>query len=98
MGDVAAYLNTEPVGTGAFVFSKYTTGTDLQYTANENYWAGRPQVDNLVIEMYNSSPNVTLALMAGDVDCTFGTIAMSYLPQLLAQENMKLQMYAGMGN
>ena len=30
VGDVAAYLNTEPVGTGAFVFSKYTTGTDLQ--------------------------------------------------------------------
>lgn len=98
VGDVAAYLNTEPVGTGAFVFSKYTTGTDLQYTANENYWAGRPQVDNLIVEMYNSSPNVTLALMAGDVDCTFGTMAMSYLPQLLAQENMKLQMYAGMGN
>lgn len=48
--------------------------------------------------MYNSSPNVTLALMAGDVDCTFGTITMSYLPQLLALENMKLQMYAGQGN
>ena len=36
--------------------------------------------------------------MAGDVDCTFGTITMSYLPQLLAQDNMKLQMYAGLGN
>lgn len=96
--DVAAFLNTEPVGTGAFMFSKYTTGTDLQYTANKDYWAGCPQVDHLVMEMYNSSPNVTLALMAGDVDCTFGTITMSYLPQLLAQENMNLQMYPGMDN
>ncbi|MDO4355143.1 MAG: ABC transporter substrate-binding protein [Clostridia bacterium] len=96
--DVSAYLNTEPVGTGAFVFSKYTTGTDLQYTANKDYWAGSPQVDNLVIEMYNSSPNVTLALMAGDVDCTFGTITMSYLPQLLAQDKLVLQMYAGLSN
>lgn len=98
VGDVAAYLNTEPVGTGAFKFSKYTTGTDLQYTANEDYWAGAPQVDNLIIEMYNSSPNVTLALMAGDIDCTLGTITMSYVPQLLAQENMNIQMYAGMDN
>ena len=97
-GDVSAYLNTEPVGTGAFIFSRYTTGTDLQYTANADYWAGSPQVDTLIVEMYNSSPNVTLALMAGDVDCTFGTITMSYLPQLLAQDNLKLQMYAGLGN
>lgn len=98
VGDVSAYLNTEPVGTGAFIFSRYTTGTDLQYTANADYWAGSPQVDTLIVEMYNSSPNVTLALMAGDVDCTFGTITMSYLPQLLAQDNLKLQMYAGLGN
>lgn len=40
VGDVSAYLNTEPVGTGAFIFSKYTTGTDLQYVANKDYWAG----------------------------------------------------------
>ena len=53
---MAAYLNTQPVGTGAFVFTRYTTGTDLQYAANENYWAGAPQVDTLIVEMYNSRP------------------------------------------
>lgn len=98
VGDVSAYLNPQPIGTGAFVFEKYTTGTDLQYTANANYWAGAPKVDNLVVAMFNSSPNVTLALMAGDVDCTFGTITMSYVPQLLALENMNMQLYAGLGN
>lgn len=98
VGDVSAYLNAEPIGTGAFIFSKYTTGTDLQFTANKSYWAGAPLLDSLVVEMYNSSPNVTLALMAGDIDCTFGTITMSYLPQLLALDNMQLQLYAGLDN
>lgn len=98
LDDVAGYLNPEPIGTGPFVFSKYTTGTDLQFTANKEYWAGAPKVDNLLMEMYNSSPNVTLALMAGEIDCTFGTMTMSYLPQMLALENMKVQMYPGLGN
>ena len=96
--DVNTFLNEAPIGTGMFVFEKYTVGTDIQFTANKEYWAGAPAADQLIVEMYNSSPNVTLALMAGDIDCTFGTITMSYVPQLLATPNCNIQIYAGQAN
>lgn len=96
--DVAAYLNPNPVGTGAFIFRKYTVGTDLQFDANKNYWEKAPYVDELIMELYNSSPNVTLALLAGEIECTFGTITMSNIPELLTREHMILQLYAGLTN
>jgi peptide/nickel transport system substrate-binding protein len=98
VGDVAAYTNTDPVGSGPFVWESYTTGTDVQFTANKSYWAGAPKVDKLIMKLYNSAQNLSVALMAGEVDCTFGTIAMSYVTEFLTQENAKMQIYSGFTN
>lgn len=98
VGDVAAYQALEPVGSGPFVWESYTTGTDIQFSANRSYWAGAPKVDKLILKLYNSAQNLSVALMAGEVDCTFGTIAMSYVTEFLTQGNAKMQLYAGVNN
>lgn len=98
VGDVAAYQNLQPIGSGPFVWDSYTTGTDVQFTANKSYWAGAPKVDKLVMKLYNSAQNLSIALMAGEVDCTFGTIAMSYVTEFLTQTNAKMQLYSGFAN
>lgn len=41
-------VDTFPVGTGPFVFKSYQKDTIIRYSANENYWAGRPKIDNLI--------------------------------------------------
>lgn len=96
--DVAEYLNENPIGTGAFIWDKYTVGTDIQLNSNKEYFLGAPKTDKLVIQMFNSAPNLTLSLLKGDVDLTTGTIAMSSIPEFLTKENAELQLYSGLAN
>ncbi len=98
VGNVAEYLNEAPVGTGAFKWRKATVGTDIQFEANKDYFLGAPHVDELLIMMYNSSPNLSLALLKGEVDMTMGTITMSNIPEFLTKPNANMQIYAGLTN
>jgi len=52
----------------------------------------------MLITMYNTAPNCTLGLLKGEIDCTFGTIAMSSIPEFNTKENAKMDVYAGLGN
>jgi dipeptide transport system substrate-binding protein len=41
-------VDTNPIGTGPFVFKSYQKDTVIRYLVNEKYWGGRPKIDNLV--------------------------------------------------
>lgn len=41
-------MDTEPVGTGPFVFQRYQKDTLIRYAAHENYWGGKPAMDKAV--------------------------------------------------
>ncbi|MBD9398923.1 ABC transporter substrate-binding protein [Pseudomonas sp. PDM11] len=41
-------LNSQPIGTGPFVFRRFQKDAAVRYTANADYFAGKPKVDNLV--------------------------------------------------
>jgi dipeptide transport system substrate-binding protein len=41
-------LNTEPVGSGPFVFKSYQKDATIRYSANKAYWGGAPKVDQMV--------------------------------------------------
>lgn len=96
--DAANFVNDTPVGTGPFVFDKYTAGTSVELKAFADYWNGAPKVDGMLIIMYNTAPNVTLGLLKGEVDATFGTMAMSSIPEFQSKENAQMDIYAGLGN
>jgi dipeptide transport system substrate-binding protein len=44
-------VDTDPVGTGPFVFKSYQKDTMIRYTANEKYFKGKPPIDNLVFSI-----------------------------------------------
>lgn len=92
------FVNPSPVGTGPFKFVKYNTGTDIQFEAFLDYWRGAPQLDKIICKMYNSSPNVTLAFMSGDIEYTMGTIAMPNVPEILNISGAKIQFWPGPTN
>lgn len=50
-------LDTEPVGTGPFIFQKYVKDSTIRYVANPNYFQGKPSVDTLVFAI-TKDPNV----------------------------------------
>ena len=41
-------LNSQPIGTGPFVFKRFQKDASVRYSANPEYFAGKPAVDNLV--------------------------------------------------
>lgn len=64
-------LNTQPVGSGPFVFKSYQKDAIIRYTANKAYWGGAPKVDNLIFAI-TLDPNVRVQrLKAGE--CLVGT-------------------------
>jgi dipeptide transport system substrate-binding protein len=64
-------LNTQPVGSGPFIFKSYQKDAIIRYTANKAYWGGAPKVDNLIFAITND-PNVRIQrLKAGE--CLIGT-------------------------
>ncbi|KKA06251.1 peptide ABC transporter substrate-binding protein [Pseudomonas ogarae] len=41
-------LNSQPVGTGPFIFSRFQKDASIRYKANDAYFGGKPKVDPLV--------------------------------------------------
>ena len=60
-------LYPAPIGAGPYKFSKYVPGQEIDYVANENYYGGKPSVENLVFKV--SSPDTALQLFqTGETD------------------------------
>lgn len=96
---IVDFLDTTPVGSGPFVWSSYTVGTDVQLKANKDYWIGSPKVDNFIIRLYNNASNLTLGLLREDIHAALGgTIAMPSVPEFLSRPNAKIQRAPGLGN
>lgn len=64
-------LNTQPVGSGPFIFQSYQKDAVIRYNANTAHWQGAPKVDKLIFAI-TLDPNVRVQrLKAGE--CLVGT-------------------------
>jgi dipeptide transport system substrate-binding protein len=64
-------LNTQPVGTGPFVFQSYQKDAVIRYSANKDHWQGAPRIDKLVFAI-TADPSVRIQrLKAGE--CLVGS-------------------------
>ncbi|AIR88751.1 ABC transporter substrate-binding protein [Pseudomonas cremoricolorata] len=52
-------LNSQPIGTGPFVFQRFQKDALVRYRANADYFAGKPAVDPLI---YSITPDATVRL------------------------------------
>ncbi|MEJ5865305.1 ABC transporter substrate-binding protein [Pseudomonas farsensis] len=52
-------LNTQPIGTGPFVFQRFQKDAVVRYRANPDYFAGKPSVDPLIFAI-TTDANVRL--------------------------------------
>ncbi|HWF72543.1 MAG TPA: ABC transporter substrate-binding protein [Solirubrobacteraceae bacterium] len=64
----AGFDPKHPVGTGAFKYESFTPGVSSVFTANENYWGGRPHVDQLTLTDLTDETARINALLGGQVD------------------------------
>lgn len=61
-------IESQPVGTGPFMFESFRSGASLTVNKNPNYWGGVVKLDGVKFQ-YNKDPIArSLMLSAGDVD------------------------------
>ena len=86
-------IETEPDGTGAFVFDKRTPNQSLTLKANPDYWGGAPEVGSVEFRVIPDQSAIVSALQAGSVqmavfddklvaDTIGGSVKITETPQL----------------
>jgi len=61
-------LVASPVGTGPYVLVNNVAGEYLQFEANEHYFRGRPNIDNITLRIIENADTQRAALQSGQID------------------------------
>lgn len=61
-------LNMEPVGTGPYELVEWIKSDHITMVANEDYWAGAPEIKKVTFRPITNNATRTAALLSGDVD------------------------------
>jgi peptide/nickel transport system substrate-binding protein len=67
------YWKTKQIGTGPFMWSKYTPGQSIELLPFPNYWRGAPKADKLIRREFQDTAAALLAFDNGEVDFTYLT-------------------------
>ena len=63
-----APFHRAPVGLGPFKFKEWITGQWVTIVANDDYWRGRPKIDQITFRFINDTNSLLVALQAGEID------------------------------
>ncbi len=66
-GDEYGMPSVGCVGTGPFIFKEWVEGDHITVVANEDYWGGKPTIDEIVWRVIPDDSARFLALKAGDI-------------------------------
>ena len=72
---------TTPVGTGPYTLVKWTPGTSVTFTYNENYWGEEPAIKDVEYLIISEESQRTTALETGAADIVYnlGTADVEYI-------------------
>ena len=83
-------FNRNPLGTGPFVFQKWTPGREIVLTRNPQYWEeGKPYLDGIDYQLSFNPPTALLKLERGEVDVLGDGVPVADLPRVKADPKWK---------
>lgn len=83
-------IASNPIGTGAFVFSDWVQGDRLELTRNDAYWGDAPALESATFRFISDPTAAFAAIMAEDVDAFIGFPAPENLPQFEADPRFQV--------
>ncbi|MEX0667389.1 MAG: ABC transporter substrate-binding protein, partial [Acidimicrobiia bacterium] len=86
---VVSYEALDGVGSGPFVLEEYAEEQFIRMSANPNYWAGRPTIDGVVLQVYTNADAMVAALQRGQIDAAHD-IDEASVPALEADPNIEV--------
>ena len=68
------WLNQQSAGTGPYRLAGWLRNSQIQFTANPNYWGSKPAFQRIVIRHFEDGAAQMLALRRGDIDVAFNML------------------------
>ncbi len=65
---VSTFANSNPVGSGPFIVTKYQEGQFVDLKANPDYWGGRPGASQVIFQAFANPSAEAFALRNGSID------------------------------
>jgi peptide/nickel transport system substrate-binding protein len=84
-----ADFQRNPVGTGPFVFQEWQTGAFLRFTANPDYFRGKPSISEVIFKIVPDPDVLSLQLETGEVQAVEG-ISPAVATRLEANPDVKV--------
>ena len=69
--EIGDKYNLNPIGTGPFMFSRWTAGSEVRLTANPDYFEGAPKVAEIVMRVIRDETAAAIALEKREIDIFF---------------------------
>jgi peptide/nickel transport system substrate-binding protein len=93
--DWLTYVPTmaQQVGCGPYKVLEYVPNSYIKFEAFEDYWHGRPYIDEVLRPIITSGDAELLALKRGEVDVFNGFLSSEAIPALLREEGIGLYIY-----
>ncbi|TET26878.1 MAG: peptide ABC transporter substrate-binding protein [Dehalococcoidia bacterium] len=66
--DMLSFSNDEAIGSGPYKLKEFKAAQYVWFEANEDYWGGRPYLDEVVFRTYGSEDAQYMALKSGEAD------------------------------
>lgn len=79
-----------PVGTGPFKLESWSRGATITLAANDDYFKGRPSIDQVVISVIPDNNVRLIALESGDLDLIHSPIPPQDLARLNASDDLEV--------
>jgi peptide/nickel transport system substrate-binding protein len=80
----------KPIGTGPFVFEKWSPGSEIVLSANPDYFGGKPKLDGLVFRVIKDENAAAAALTNGEIDVAFAIQAPDVIERLKKAPGIKV--------
>jgi peptide/nickel transport system substrate-binding protein len=84
-----------PLGCGPFIFEEYKVGEYVRLTRNENYWRGKPYLDEIIFRIIPDAAAQVQAFELGELQAIFLTV--DDYARLKDDDRFNLYVYQGYG-
>jgi ABC-type transport system substrate-binding protein len=84
-------FNTKPIGTGPFKMDNWTFNSEIQLSAFDDYWRGRPKFDKLIMKIVPEAQTMALMKRNGELDVLDLDFAKSQIPEFQKDPTYKDQ-------
>ena len=88
-------FNRHPLGTGPFIFEKWSPGREIVLNRNPSYWdSGKPYLDKIDYQLSFSPPTALLKLQSGEIDALGDGVPPADVPRVQADPQWKQYIYS----